>query len=72
MKLNQTTLFKFEFRNTHVIFLTTKNLKFSHFIQHDKNKLQPPLIDIHYTICNTTVTCKDYTMDILFPCHFIK
>jgi hypothetical protein len=48
MKLNQTTLFKFEFRNTHVIFLTTKNLKFSHFIQHDKNKLQPPLIDIHH------------------------
>jgi hypothetical protein len=48
MELNHTTLFKFEFRNTHVIFLTTKNLKFSHFIQHDKNKLQLPLIHIHH------------------------
>jgi hypothetical protein len=29
------------------IFLTVKNVQLSQFIQHDKNKSQPPLIHIH-------------------------
>jgi hypothetical protein len=40
-------LFKFESQNNHVIFLTGKNIKLSQFIQHDKNKSQPPLTHIH-------------------------
>jgi hypothetical protein len=47
MKLNWTTLFKSKCRNCHIIFLTGKDIKLSYFIQHDKNKLQPPLIHIH-------------------------
>jgi hypothetical protein len=36
-----------------LIFLTEKNIKLGHFIQHDQNKSQQPLIDIHResTIC---------------------
>jgi hypothetical protein len=46
IKLNWTTLFKFECRNSHVIFLTGKNIKLSQFI-HNKNKSQQPLIHTH-------------------------
>jgi hypothetical protein len=43
----QTDNLEKRFGHNHVIFLTGKNIKLSQFIQHDKNKSQPPLIHIH-------------------------
>jgi hypothetical protein len=65
--LNEIKLDNIECRNSHVIFLTGKNIKLSHFMQHDKNKSQPHLIHIHreYTIAVKTLRDKIFCNSLL-------